>query len=57
MVRKKSPEEVKKSKGKLSGEKSRPATYPSAVRMARLVDEMPRHGLGRRLSSVAKTAT
>jgi len=32
----------------------RKATYHSAVRMARLVDEMPRHGLGRRLSSVAE---
>ena len=29
------------------------ATYPSAVRMALLVDEMPRHSLGRRLASVA----
>ncbi len=32
----------------------RKATYPSALRMARLVDEMPRHGLGSRLSSVAE---
>ncbi|MFO8055795.1 MAG: WYL domain-containing protein [bacterium] len=32
----------------------RKATYKSAVRMVRLVDEMPKHGLGRRLESVAK---
>jgi|GEM_PF-3643250 len=33
----------------------RKATYKSALRMIRLVDEMPTHGLGRRLKSVAKS--
>ena len=41
------------AKKKMKDTSYRKATYPSAVRMARLVDEMPRHSLGRRLSSVA----
>ncbi len=32
----------------------RKVTYPAALRMAKLVDEMPRHGIGRRLKSVAE---
>ncbi len=41
------------AKIKSKGKGYRKATYPSAVRMARLVDEMPRHGLGKRLATVA----
>jgi len=42
------------TKGK-RGKGYRRVTYPAALRMARLVDEMPRHGIGQRLASVAES--
>lgn len=46
---------AKKRTGERFQKGYRLATYPAALRMARLVDEMPRHGIGRRLQSVAES--
>jgi len=37
------------------GKGYRKVTYPAALRMAHLVDEMPRHGIGRRLAGVSES--
>jgi len=48
-------EKMKKKKARESARKGyRQATYPSALRMAKLVDEVPRHSIGIRVASMAE---